>query len=348
MIKALVQKDVKLFFRNQFFALITGMALVLYIAIYFLLPDNVNQTISFALYTDASDMSTVFNGDGLEAVTFDSQEALITAVENGDYSSGLVLPQAMSDALTQGEQITLQVYYAPDTTIEEREALSSVFSAKASTLVAPDATNTRINRVTEVLGYVTETPTPLRNRMVPTLVLLIFTVEVMGLATLIVEEIEHGTARAVLITPLGLPHFFASKAIMGVGLAFVQVFIVVAVTGNLSTSPLIMTVTLLIGSLLITGIGFLIASVARDMMSVMGWGMLVLVVLTLPAITIMFPTVGAGWIDLIPSYFLVDTLHQTMNFGASWADVSSNLVILLITGGISLLLGSIILRRRFA
>ncbi|MEQ8672498.1 MAG: ABC transporter permease [Aggregatilineales bacterium] len=348
MIQALVQKDIKLFFRNQFFALITGLSLVIYIALYFVLPDSVNQSLSFALYTDASDMSEVFNGNGLEAVSFDSQEALIAAVENGDYSSGLVLPSAMVDSRTQGEQITLQVYYAPDTTTEEREAINSVFSAKASGLVAPDVTTARINRVTEVLGRFTEAPIPLRDRMVPTLVLLIFTVEVMGMATLIVEEIEHGTARAVLITPLGLPQFFTSKALMGIGLAFVQVFIVVAITGNLATSPLIMIATLLVGSLLITGIGFLIASVARDMMSVMAWGMLILVVLTLPAITIILPTIGAGWIDLIPTYFLVDTLHQTMNFGASWVDVTSNLLILLITGGIAILLGSVLLRRRFS
>lgn len=347
MIQALVEKDIKLFFRNQFFALITALGLVIYIAVYFLLPDSVNQTFSFALYSGTPEISGEFSGNGLEAVTFDTEEALISAVENGDYSAGLVLPANLAGMLAQGEQVTLQVYYAPNTTTEERDAISSVLSAKASALSGSNVASSGINRTTEVLGYVTDRPIPLRDRMMPTLVLLIFTVEVMGLATLIVEEIEHGTARAVLITPLGLPQFFGSKAIMGIGLAFVQVFIVVAATGNLSSSPLIVIATLLVGSLLITGIGFLIASVARDMMSVMAWGMLVLVVLTLPALTIMFPTIGAGWIDLIPSYFLVDTLHQTMNFGASWADVSSNMVILLITGGIALLLGSVILRRRF-
>jgi ABC-2 type transport system permease protein len=128
----------------------------------------------------------------------------------------------------------------------------------------------------------------------------------------------------------------------------VQVFIIVAVTGAISTSPLLVLVTLLLGSLFITGIGFLIASVARDMMGVMAWGMLALVILTLPSITIMFPVIGSGWMKYIPSYYLVDTLHHVLNFGAGWGDIAGNLIILLVIGAAALLAGSLVLRRRFA
>ncbi len=86
--------------------------------------------------------------------------------------------------------------------------------------------------------------------------------------------------------------------------------------------------TLLLGSLFVTGLAFLIASVARDMMGVMAWGMLLLIVLAIPAFTILFPATASSWVEAIPTFYLVDTLHRAINFDATWAEVARNLVIL--------------------
>ncbi len=354
MIAALVRKDVKLFFRNQFFALITLMGLAFYLLVYFMLPATVEERLPVAVYVEsvAAELTSTLPlnagelSDGLTIVTFDSKEALIAAVEKGDYLAGLVLPADALAAVRRGEPISLSLYYAPNTPSEMREALNSILKAGFNSLAGVSGSG--VTRVTEVLGAPVTAPIPLRDRVLPTLVLTILAVEVMGLATLIVEEVEHGTARAVLITPLGTPQFFASKAVMGIGLAFVQVFAIVAISGKLAADPLLITLTLLIGCLLITGIGFLIAALSRDMMSVIGWGMMVLIVLALPSFTLLFPAIGSGWIDYIPSYYLVDTLHRTMNFSASLGDVAPNLLTLLIIGGGTLVIGSVALRRRFA
>jgi ABC-2 type transport system permease protein len=347
MIRAMVQKDIKLFFRNQFFAFITAFALVIYIALYFLLPSTVDESLPFAVYIEGPMGAMVdgISGDGLELTTFDTEEALIEAVESGDYPAGLALSPAVLSAVMRGEPTTLNIYYAPGTEPELRDAINTVLESRINTLTASRA---GVNMVTEIIGPQTDSPIPMRDLMLPMLLMLIFAIEIMGLATLIVEEIEHGTARAVLTTPLGTREFFTSKAIMGIGLAFVQVFVIVAVTGAIATSPALIVVALLVGCLLITGIGFLIASVARDMMGVMAWGMLALVILSLPSVTIMFPMIGAGWMEYIPSYYLVDTLHRVLNFGASWADVATNLLILLVIGAAALVAGSAMLRRRLA
>ncbi len=352
MIVALVQKDVKLFFRNQFFALITLLGLAFYLLVYFMLPSTVEERLPFAVHvegvagglTGALPLGEGELSDGLTIVTFDSKEALIAAVEKGDYLAGLVLPADALAAVRRAEPISLSLYYAPTTPSEVRDALNSVLTAGFNSLAGVSG----VTRVTEVLGQPVDTPIPLRDRMLPTLVLTILAVEIMGLATLIVEEVEHRTAQAVLITPLGTPQFFASKAVMGIGLAFVQVFVIVAIAGKLAADPLLITLTLLIGCLLITGIGFLIAALSRDMMSVIGWGMLALIVLALPSFTLIFPSIGSGWMTYIPSYYLVDTLHRTINFSASLGDVAPNLLALLIIGGGTLVIGSVTLRRRFA
>jgi ABC-2 type transport system permease protein len=346
MIAALIEKDLKLFFRNQFFALITGLGLVFYLVLYFLLPVNVDQTLPLGLYVQGLPAASINLplGEGLTVQNFDSREAMVQAVEAGDYLAGLSLPAAAFNAIRRGEPTTLEMYYAPGTVPEMREAINSVLASRINALAAPETT---VNRITEVVGPQVEHPLSIRDRVLPTLLMLILTIEVMGLATLIVEEVEQGTAAAVLTTPLGLTQFLTSKAIMGMGLAFVQVFFVAAVTGQLFNAPLLITVTLLLGCLFITGVGFLIASVARDMVSVMAWGILFLVVLVLPSITVMLPAMGSGWIRYIPSFYLVDTLHQVTNYGASWGDVSLHLLTLLVIGVGTLLIGSAVLRRRF-
>lgn len=345
MIAALVQKDIVLFFRNQFFALITGLALVMYIALYFLLPATVDETLPFAFYVEGiaenSLAGRVLSVEGLDVRVFDSQEGLIEAVENGEYTAGLVLPAGILGS----DPTTMTVYYAPGTMPEVSDAIDSILTSRINAFTSASAGGANIR--TETLGHTTDAPLALRDRILPTLLLMILMVEVMGLGTLIVEEIERQTANALLATPVGITHFFTSKIITGIGLAFAQLFIIVALTGHLGTQTLLLITTLLLGSLLITGIAFLIASVSRDMTSVIAWGMMVIVVLALPSLTIVFPTMVSGWMDYIPSYYLVDTLHRTLNFGASWTDVSTNLLMLLIIGVGTLGIGSFALKRRF-
>ena len=96
-----------------------------------------------------------------------------------------------------------------------------------------------------------------------------------------------------------------------------------------------------------TGVAFLIASVGRDLMSVMGWGILALLLLALPTFTVLIPGLVSDWIRLIPSYYLVDTVFQVLNFGATWADVAHNLLLLAAWSAAIMALGVVVLRRKF-
>jgi ABC-2 type transport system permease protein len=346
MIAALVKKDLTLHFRNPFFGLITVLGLVFYIALYFLLPSQVEGDVPFALHLDGvSDSAVLSLGDGLAVSLFGTRAALTTAVEAGEYSAGLSLPAAALRGLLRGEAVTLDLLFAPGTAPETRAALSSILSARLNAIAAPAGA---VARTTEMLGDAPLNPLSLRDRILPMLVLLILTTEVMGLANLIVEEVERGTARALLVTPLSQRTFLTSKVVMGLGFPFVQVFVLMLITGTLSGAPLLILLTLALGCLLIAGAGLLIAAVAREMVSVIAWGMLVLVVLVLPAAVVLFPALGAGWMRLIPSWYVVEPLDRIINYGASWGDVATHLTTLLVIGIGMLGIGWIFLRRRFA
>jgi ABC-2 type transport system permease protein len=140
---------------------------------------------------------------------------------------------------------------------------------------------------------------------------------------------------------------FAAKLIMGVSLAFIQGILFMAIVGGLNQQPLITIVALLLGSILFTGTGFLIASLSRDMLSSMGWGITALLIYAIPLFGIMFPGIITDWAKAIPSYYLADSIHQASNFNAGWGDNWVNLLILC-TFNIVIIWGGIMaLRRRF-
>jgi ABC-2 type transport system permease protein len=185
-----------------------------------------------------------------------------------------------------------------------------------------------------------------RARMLPLLAIFVLMIETLGLASLISSELHGGTLRALLVTPLTVEGLFLAKGIFGTLFAFVQVALLMALTGGLNQSPILILTTLLIGSALVTGIGFLMASVSRDLLSVMAWGILVILILAIPSFVIMLPGIASEWIKLIPSYYLVDTVFRVINFEAGWSDVAINLIALLGFTLLFMVLGIYTLRRK--
>ena len=78
-----------------------------------------------------------------------------------------------------------------------------------------------------------------------------------------------------------------------------------------------------------TGVSFLISAFTKDFLSVLAWSVPVLVILIVPTFNIMFPGAITGWIKIIPSHYLVDTVHRVANYGSGWGDVWTSLLILL-------------------
>jgi ABC-2 type transport system permease protein len=353
MIATLVLKDIKLFFRNRFFAVVTVLSVVAFTAIYFLIPENAgNPTLGMAFYLENRETSFIDDTfDDPDTYTyFNSEAEMLAALEAGeDYFAGLSISEADNQAIINNEPVTLNAYYAPDIPSEVKQVFEDVMLLIVN-IGNPEFRGKleRINTEKVTLGNdIKDTPISTRDRLLPMLLIFILSVEVLGLATLIVREIQTGTARALITSPLRLSQFFTSKALMGMILAFSQVFIILAVTGKITTSPLLLITTLLLGCFLIVGVGFLIAAIAKDNMSVMAWGALALMTFGIPGIAISLPGLATGWMQIIPSYYLIDSVYKILNFNAGWADVGNSLIILLALGTVLVLFGSAVLRKRF-
>lgn len=347
MLSALVAKDFSLYFRNRFFGFVTLLGLVAYVVIYYLLPDAVDETLVVGLV--APPLPAGIFGELEEAgMIFEpaaNEDALLAAMEEGDYNVGLIMDEAVLSGLATGRQEDVILYFTPDFPDELRQAYVILFEELAYNLAGKPLA---IDATEEVLGLdLSGNQIPLRDQMLPMMAVFILLVETMGLAALISGEIEARTINALLITPLTVGGLFVGKGIMGIGLAFTQAVLLMLVTGGLFQQPVLILVTLLLGAGLATGIGFLVASVAKDLMSVMAWGMLAIILLSIPAFTVLIPGLTSDWIRLLPSYYLIDTVFRAINFDVGWSDVLGNLVVLLLWTTGSFALGGWALRRKF-
>ncbi len=109
-----------------------------------------------------------------------------------------------------------------------------------------------------------------------------------------------------------------------------------------------MLLAIFLGALLVTGVGFLMATVASDLLSVLGWGMLAILIMALPALGVLIPGFMSDWVRIIPSYYLVNTVYQVLNEpGWGWAQAWPDLLALALFALLFLALGVFTLRRRF-
>jgi ABC-2 type transport system permease protein len=349
-ILTLIKKDLLLFRRDRFYFLITVMGLVMYIVVYLIMPRTVDETLKLGVYAPgipeiAAIDTTLALEQGIDLKVFDTVEDLRDAVAKNEYSTGLVLPENFMTDLAAGKRPTVTLYFTAAVPEEVQAAISAMVNELASQAAGQSVL---LELHEEVLGAdLLGNQIPWRDRLIPIMVIMILGTEMLSLSSLISTELEQRTIRALLVTPLSLGNLLSAKAILGTSMAFIQVVLFVAIVGGLSQQPLVMVLVLIIGSIMVTGIGFLVASLARDMMGVTAWGMIVLIIFVIPALGAMIPGMLSDWAKVIPSYHLTDAVVQLVNYGAGIGAVTNQILIMLGWTAVFTVIGVIALRRRY-
>jgi ABC-2 type transport system permease protein len=346
-IKALLKKDIALFLSNRFYLLITIVGLVFYIGIYFILPAQTDEKFKLAIYAPVIPpaLTQITEHEGVSVEYFTSQEALKESVLNGDYQVAIALPPDVMEKWAAGGKPDITIYYI-STAPPEISAVVDILVKELAYAQTGQALSSETSE--EILGPdMIGDQIALRDRLKPLLAVFILLVEIMTLASLIAVEIEQGTARALLVTPLRVSDLFLAKGLLGIGLAFGQSVLFMALVGGFNQEPLIILLTLIIGSLMVVGIGFLLAAAARDVMAVTGWGMLILILLIIPGFGAAIPGLISSWAQVIPSFYLIDTVSRVSNYGAGWVDIWLNLAISFTFTAIVIGVGMMTLRSRY-
>jgi ABC-2 type transport system permease protein len=345
-IAALVQKDILLYYKHKLFAFLTVLMLVFYLGAFFLMPDQVDETIEIAWYgpTLPGQFMEDLQEEGLILRIYGSEAELQAAVETREEMIGVALPDDFVQQIRTGARPRATLYIQSELPEQFRTVYPMVIE-EIGYFYAGQTLNVETEEV--VLGPdMAGQQIPPRDRMVPLLAVFLLMVEMMGLASLLTAEIETGTIKALLITPLTVVGLFVSKGIAGILLIFTQVALVLVIIGGFRNEPLLLIVALLLGSLLVTAVALLISSVSRDMLTVIAWGILAMFMLSVPSFNILMPGLITQWIRVLPSYYLIDPVYRIMNFDAGLSEVWSQLLVLLVISVTLYWLGVMSVRRR--
>jgi ABC-2 type transport system permease protein len=187
----------------------------------------------------------------------------------------------------------------------------------------------------------------LRDKLRPMLAFFVLLIETFAMASLISTEILQRTVTALMVTPMRIWHFLAAKTVFGTGLALGQGLLVLALVGAFTPAnwPLLL-VTMLIGSIMFTGVAMLIGAAGKDFVSQLMYALLFTVPLMIPTFAVLFPGTAAAWIRAIPSYPVIDLLVGVTIYDAGWAESLGALACALLWVAILSAAGLFILKRK--
>ena len=349
LVAAIVAKDLRLFARDRFYVFISALTLVFVAGVFWLLPATTQTTVPVGVHLpDAAQLLQqgldAFDDDafaafgdsglaggqqeGLQVIGYGSFADLEQAIEqDGDVVAGLSFPDGFLDAVATGRPTTVQVLLSADAPEGVRPALTAAVRELAFALAGEQPPVTLPTVEEQVLGIDRAgDPLSLRDQLRPLLVFMVLLMEMFALASLVAVEIAQRTATAVLVTPARVSDLLAAKTVLGTSLAFSQALLIALVTGTLANSPGLIVLALLLGAVLATGFGLLAGSTGRDFITIVFISVVLFVPLAIPTIAVLFPGTPATWIQLLPSYGLVEILLQTTGYGQGWADVWPHLL----------------------
>ena len=353
-IVAIMGKDLREFARNRFFVFITLLVLVAYVAIFWFLPDSVDETVHIGVSGTVlnTDVGGVTDGGtaGFALEVYPSEEELRAAVEEGrgDIVAGIAFPPDFLASVAAGEKPTVRLLIPAGLPAEVRLLLQGAVDEVAFSIAGSPPP---VDPITEAIVLGTDragAQVSMQQQMRPLLLIMVLMVEVFALSSLVAIEVQERTAVAVLATPVRIVDFLAAKGIFGIILAFVEAALLGILIGAFAVNAPAVIVILLLGALIVTGFAMISGSYGKDFMGTLMISMLFMIPLMIPAFAALFPGSTPGWVKIIPTYGLVDAMIRITVDGAGWSDIAPALLMLAGWGLVAFGAGALVLRRRVA
>ncbi len=235
---------------------------------------------------------------------------------------GLAFPEAFIRDVARGQETTVTVIAEASVPPELRHAMESFVRELSYFIAGVELPVTLPQEETIILGEDRMgQQVSLRDRLRPLMALMILMVETYALASLISIEVLQRTVTALIVTPMRLWHFLLAKTLFGTGLALTQGMLIMALVGGVTvTNWSLVLVTLLMAALLFTGIAMFTGAAGKDFMDQLMYSMLFMIPMMIPAFSVLFPGTAATWVQIIPSYPVIDALVKATIYDATWAD----------------------------
>jgi ABC-2 type transport system permease protein len=344
-VKAIVKKDTIAAIRNSLvlMGLISG---VLFAAVYYVLPANVEETFDLAVYGESQVFSQLGGEEGINFHFFESRGEVARAVEENDYVAGLVLPENFDSLLAAGKKPEITLYFNSEQPENVRTSIT-YFIELAVEYAALQKPLPQMEG--EVLGEdLAGKHIPLREQSIPLYLVMALVMEMWTISTLIVEESAAGTMRAVLVTPASPSDVILSKGVVGVGYSLLVAVAILVLTKTFRGDLPVLFLGVLLGAILSVTLGLFLGSLTENITGSYIYVGVPLLILILPGLVILLPGVSLSLMKVIPTYYLVDAVNQILNHGAGLSDVWRDFAIVGVCDVMFFFLGVIALRRRYS
>jgi ABC-2 type transport system permease protein len=348
---AILRKDFALQIRDWLFIFITILSVVTFVTLYWVLPRGVDETISMGVRGATVQTALAALADeseeGLGIAVYETTDALKAAVEDREVEVGIDFPNDFVTRVRAGSDVRVTVFARPSLPQEMRSAMTSMVREMAYAIAGHPLPVTEPREETVILGEDRAgQQMSIRDRLRPLYAFIVLIMEAVALGTLIASEVQHRTITAVLATPAGLGEILAAKGIVGTVVAFTEASLVTLLIQGFGPAPGIVLVAILLGAILVTGIAMIAGSAGKDMMGTLYFSIIFLIPLIIPGFAVLFPGSTAGWVKVLPSYGLVQTILVSSYQGGGWAESAGHLGTLAAWCVVSAGAGLLVLKRR--
>jgi ABC-2 type transport system permease protein len=332
LVTAIVRKDLIEFSRDRLWVTLTGVALAMFVVLFWLMPTRVEEAIRVGI-TPAALAGTLQQLAGAEAevglavIAFDDEASLRAAVAGEaaglpSVQVGLALPDALVLRIATRQESNVRVYVDAAVPREVRGAMTSAVRELAFMLTGAPLPITLPAGDVIVLGEDRAgDQLPLRERLRPMLVFFVLITESLALASLIASEVGSRTVSAIVVTPARVADLLTAKGVTGTVLAFSQALLLLALTRSFVGNVPGLLLAVLLGAVLVAGIALLTGSAGRDFMGTLFLGVLFLIPLMIPSIALLFPGSASPWVQALPSYGVLQALVGAASYGRGLGDL---------------------------
>jgi ABC-2 type transport system permease protein len=348
----LLKKDFKQFTRNKIYSILSLVGLILFIVVFWILPDTIDESISLGIvHHDLGELiSSLEEEEGVELVDFSNEQSLgrvlsgegvLWRMSDGELleqgpndkkpkdarkvvlAAGVVFPPDFLRLTAGGQESLVKVLINDDTPTAIRAVLPTMVREITFAIVNVPLPITVPNEQDVIIGVDRlGSQVSIRERMRPMLAFFVLMMETFALSSLIADEISKKTVVAVLATPATVQQVLVAKTIFGALLALSQaIVLLVAVQGFTTSNWHMLLVATILGALMFSSIAMLVGSWGKDFLENLFLVMLFIIPLMIPAINALFPGSAPTWIRFVPSYGIMQTLLDVTAYGAAWGDI---------------------------
>ncbi len=174
---------------------------------------------------------------------------------------------------------------------------------------------------------------PLSDRILPGILLFVLILTgTFGPAFMLVDEREHGTLQALLVTPVRLREVMAAKGLTGFAMTIVMAYATLLLSGISAAHPAALLACLVTAAFVCVGMGLVYGTLAPDAKSLYTLVKSLNILLVPPVVFYLFPDWPSWIARIFPTWWFMDPLYRVSLRGHGLEDVSGTLWVALLIG----------------